>query len=213
MHDRPQPRVASETKNSGIVAAAMQVGAIVLAAGSSQRAGDVNKLLHTYNDKPMICSVVESVLASDVAESLMVTGYQSEQVTSAISEYAIPVVHCPRFSDGMAHTIAAGLSQLQKYDAVIVCLGDMPHVSVDVINQIISAHEQLIDKIVVPVHNNKRGNPVLIGRTFFDSLLQHQGDTGARFLMKEYPEKVFEVELDSMSVLKDYDTAESLKGL
>jgi len=213
VHDRPQPRVASEINNSGIDAASVQVGAIVLAAGSSQRAGNLNKLLHMYNEKPMICSVVESVLASDVTSSLVVTGYQSEQVTTAIGGYPIPVIHCPRHSDGMAHTIATGLSQLQKYDAVIVCLGDMPHVSADVINQIISAFDQLVDKIVVPVYNSKRGNPVLVGRTFFDSLLQHHGDTGARFLMKEYPEKVFEVELDTMSVIKDYDTADALKGL
>ena len=206
-HDRPQPRVKVAAK------AQAQVAALVLAAGSSRRAGNKNKLLHMFNAKPLICSVVESVLESNVSESLVVTGHQSDQVAQAIEGYDIPVCHCPRHSEGMAHTIAVGLSQLQKYDAVIVCLADMPHISAAVINKIIASQDHLGDKILVPVYKGVRGNPVLVGRAFFDSLLQHEGDSGARFLIKQYPEKVFEVELDDESVLKDYDTPESLQKL
>jgi len=213
VHDRPQPRVASPVNTMIEGNTAAQVGAIVLAAGSSQRAGETNKLLHSFNSKPMICSVVESVLASDVAASIIVTGHQSEQVVHAIADYNLPALYCPKHAEGMAYSIAAGLSRLQKYDAVIVCLGDMPHISTEIINQIISAHEQLTDKIILPVFKGVRGNPVLIGRTFFDSLLQHEGDTGARHLIKQYPEKVFEYEVDTDSILKDYDTQESLQEL
>lgn len=208
-HDRPQPRVAVKSEATS----ANRVAAIVLAAGSSRRAGSENKLLHLYNSKPMICTVVESVLASKVSECLVVTGHQSDQVANAVEAYDIPVCYCPRHTDGMAHTLAAGLSRLQHYDAVIVCLGDMPHVTTDVIDRIISSQQGLADKIVVPVHKGVRGNPVMFGRTFYDTLLQHEGDSGARFLIKQYPEKVIEIETGDASVLKDYDTLESLRNL
>lgn len=208
-HDRPQPRV-TVTANSK---AESNVAALVLAAGSSRRAGNTNKLLHTFNAKPMICSVIESVLKSNVSAGLVVTGHQSDRVTQAIKSHNIPVCHCPRHSQGMAHTIATGLSHLQKFNAVIVCLGDMPHITERVLNQIVASQDCPDDKIVVPVFQGVRGNPVMIGRTFFDSLLQHEGDSGARFLIKQYPEKVVELELDDESVLKDYDTAESLQRL
>ena len=213
VHDRPQPRVASAEKKVVDNNVQPRIGALVMAAGSSRRTGEKNKLLHTFNAKPMVCSVVESVLASDVAESLIVTGHQSEQLTHAVADYDLPALYCPKHAEGMAYSIATGLSRLQKYDAVLVCLGDMPHVNTEIINRIISAHKKVDDKIVVPVYKRMRGNPVLLGRTFFDSLLQHEGDTGARHLIKQYPEKVFELEVDTDSILKDYDTSESLKEL
>ena len=47
-HDRPQPRVKVTAK------AQAQVAALVLAAGSSRRAGNKNKLLHLFNAKPCL---------------------------------------------------------------------------------------------------------------------------------------------------------------
>lgn len=205
LHDRPQPRVASKSS--------CRIAALVLAAGSSRRAGNENKLLHLFNGNPMVCSVVEAVLASNVDDSLVVTGHQSELIMDALNEYEIELCHCSNHSEGMAHTIATGLSRLQQYDAVIVCLGDMPHVDSDAINQIIASQPHPTDKIIVPVFEGKRGNPVMVGRAFYDSLLQHTGDSGARFLIQQYPEKVVEVELSSGAILQDYDTPESLKKI
>ena len=53
----------------------------------------------------------------------------------------------------------------------------------------------------------------MIGRSFFDALLQNEGDIGARHLIQQYPEKVTEVQIGSESVLQDYDTAEALQKL
>jgi len=53
----------------------------------------------------------------------------------------------------------------------------------------------------------------MVGKAFFDTLLQHDGDTGARFLMKQYPERVMEVEVSDNSVVTDYDTVEALDEL
>ena len=53
----------------------------------------------------------------------------------------------------------------------------------------------------------------MIGRSFFDALLQNEGDIGARYLIQQYPEKITEVEISSDSVLRDYDTSEALRQL
>jgi len=205
VHDRPQPRIAVKDTR--------KVAALILGAGSSQRFGTENKLLHHVVDaKPMICSVVEAVLGSSVSASLLVTGHEAKAVEDAVSQYAIDSCHSPGYAGGLANSLAAGISRLQGYDAVLVCLADMPHVSSDVINQITSAHaDGVTDKIVIPVFDGRRGNPVMIGQTFFDSLLQHEGDSGARYLVNQYPEKVLEVEVDSDSVLRDYDTQQALQ--
>ena len=206
VHSRPQPRVADGGEQ--------KIAALILAAGSSRRAGSVNKLLHEYNGKSMLCSVVESVQASAVSASVLVTGHQADEVEKAVQQYGIETRYCASYASGMAHSIATGISALQKHDAVLVCLGDMPHISSEVINQIISAGEgSIIDKIFIPVCEGQRGNPVMIGRSFFDALLQNEGDIGARYLIQQYPEKITEVEISSDSVLRDYDTSEALRQL
>ena len=53
----------------------------------------------------------------------------------------------------------------------------------------------------------------MVGKAFFDTLLQHDGDTGARFLIKQYPDRVVEIAVTDNSVLTDYDTAEALDEL
>ncbi len=205
MHDRPQPRVVATPGN--------RVAALVLAAGSSKRAGETNKLLYPFKDKTLVGAVIETVLKSSVMTSLVVTGHQRERVEEAIKQYDIEVCHSVKYSSGMAHSLAMGISRLQTYDAVLVCLADMPHVSTDVINKIVASADGAKNKIVVPVYNQQRGNPVLIGRTFFDSLLQHEGDSGARYLIQQYPDQVIEVEVDTDSVLRDYDTAVALQSI
>ena len=82
------------------------------------------------------------------------------------------------------------------------------------IDRIISGSgDDLVDKIFIPVCKGQRGNPVMIGRAFFDALLQNEGDIGARHLIQQYPEKITEIEVYSDSVLRDYDTAEALQQL
>lgn len=205
MHDRPQPRVVAEKSDN--------IAALVLAAGSSKRAGEINKLLYLYQGKAMVAGVVESVLASAAATCLLVTGYQRQLVEFAVEQYDIEVCHSVVHESGMAHSLATGISQLQSYDAVLVCLADMPHVSSEVIDQILAAADSAKNKIVVPVYKQQRGNPVLIGRTFYDSLLQHEGDSGARYLIQQYPDRVLEVEVSSDCILQDYDTAKALQTL
>ena len=145
---------------------------------------------------------------------MVVTGHQQDLVGQALAEYQVDLCYCPVHSDGMAHSLASGISQLQSCDAVLVCLGDMPHVSSVVIDKLIEASaDRATESIVVPMRDDRRGNPVLVGRAFFDSLLQREGDSGARHLIDQYPERVIEVEVDDEGIFQDYDTSQSLSQL
>ncbi len=207
--DRPQPRVRAVEKTS------LNIAGLVLAAGASRRAGMINKLMVNVGDVPMVRHVVNSVCNSNVGEVVVVTGHQHEKISDALKHTAANVVFCATHDQGMAHSLSYGISRLQEVDAVLVCLADMPDITVELINTIIGWKdaETLFERILVPTFNGKRGNPVLVGRAFFDTLLQHIGDTGARFLMKQYPERVIEVPVEEESILLDYDTPQALAEL
>ena len=226
---RPQPRHLETDKPKSATATSLDIGAqtpatttttpahiagLVLAAGTSSRAGAINKLLVDVAGTPMVRIIANALLQSSVDSVQVVTGYQHAEVEAALAGLSVETHYCPSYTMGMAHSLSHGISRLPECEAVLVCLGDMPHVSGQLIDQLLAAvGSQAADVIAVPVYKGKRGNPVMVGKAFFDTLLQHDGDTGARFLMKQYPERVLEIEVADESVVTDYDTVEALNEL
>jgi molybdenum cofactor cytidylyltransferase len=208
MHDRPQPRVSQDLHRPA------KVAALVLAAGTSKRAGPQNKLLCESNGIPMIKRVVDQVTSSRLTDVHVVTGHEHQRVEQALAGSRCKTHYCASYDLGMAHSLSHGISRLGDVDAVMVILGDMPEVSNAVIDQLLAFDStQIIDTIRVPVFQGTRGNPVIVGKSFFDTLLQHTGDTGAKFLMRQYPDLVVEVPVEEAGVLVDYDTPEALARL
>ena len=56
------------------------IAAIILAAGQSRRMGSQNKLLARLNGKPLVARAVETALASNADEVLVVTGHEAVAV-------------------------------------------------------------------------------------------------------------------------------------
>ncbi len=204
--DRPAPRVKAKQQQ--------QVGIIILAAGSSRRAGDTNKLLFELDEHAMVTEVANVACASQADRVIAVTGFDHSLVEQALASTSVECHYNKAHASGMASSVIAGVAQLTDCDAVMVCLGDMPHVSTAIINQLIDAFKTNPDKsIVLPVFDKRRGNPVLFGKVFFDTLLTLEGDTGAKYLLKQYPDEILEVTVESDSILRDYDTQKELDTL
>ena len=103
-------------------------------------------------------------------------------------------------------------------DGALVCLGDMPQVTAEVIDRLIAAFDPLEGRaICLPTWGGKRGNPGLIARRFFAEVQAITGDVGARALIGDYPEAVAEVAMDDLpsgfGVLEDVDTPDKLRSL
>lgn len=213
--DRPRPRVVAKAQP--------KVSALILAAGSSTRFGDSNKLLSTWNDHTLVQHVVSAAADSHVAGITVVTGFEQAAVTASINTASftqttnakpLKLVHNEAFSTGMASSLVKGVSACIESDAIIVCLADMPRINSSIINQLIEAFQQHSDKaIYFPVLNGRRGNPVLVTRRLFDSMLSLTGDTGARVLAQQFPDSVCEVPVNENSIFADVDTTDALDSL
>lgn len=205
--DRPRPRVVSTEQPT--------VSALLLGAGTSTRFGEQNKLLSLWQAESLVSHVAKAIASSAVDKTVVITGHQSSLVKTSISEAAdmknIGCIHNDAYSTGMASSLVKGVSALIESDAIVVCLGDMPKINSAVIDALIAAFIHHPDKaIYIPTHFGQRGNPVLIARRLFDSILTLKGDTGARVLAKQFPESVLEVSTDCAGILQDIDTQEEL---
>lgn len=203
---RPEPRMEATAQR--------KVGIVILAAGSSRRAGKLNKLLVPYDDSTLVGHVAIAALESRADHIVAVTGFENKLVEQQLANIGINCHYNGAHASGMASSVIAGVSQLIDCDAVLVCLGDMPHITAAILNQLMDAFKDNPDKsIFLPVINKQRGNPVLFSKVFFDTLLKLEGDSGAKKLVQQYPDKVFEVSVDTDAVLVDYDTEQELNKL
>ena len=190
------------------------IGALILAAGCSSRAGTVNKLLYEISGKPLVVHVAQHLKHSRVDRIIAVTGYDWRQVEARLVDSQISCCRNVAHASGLASSLTCGISALYDMDNIIVCLGDMPDVTADVIDQLISVSAVTPDKsIFIPTWQGQRGNPLMFAKKFFDKLLALQGDAGARILSNQYPEEAVEVEVNCSGILKDYDTYEELQKL
>jgi molybdenum cofactor cytidylyltransferase len=192
----------------------MKVGAVVLAAGASERMGATNKLLAPVGDSPMIARVVNALVASRARPIVVVTGHGAEQVSDALAGRPIRLVHNPDYAQGLSTSLRAGLSALEggrEVEGAVIALGDMPWVASEDIDSLIDAFEPREGHtICVPVHNRKRGNPTLWSAHYFNEMQRLEGDIGARHLLAQHDEDVCEVPTENAGVLRDIDTPESL---
>jgi molybdenum cofactor cytidylyltransferase len=203
---RPSPRDSDKPT-------APRVVAVVLAAGSSRRMGS-NKMLATYQGKPMLRATAETILASGVDDVVVVTGHQNGEVEATLQGLKLRTVHNAKYAEGMSTSLRMGVQAAGTADAVIVCLGDMPRVSAQVINRMIAAFNPTEHRnIIVPVHKGQWGNPVLWGAEHFDMLRSLEGDKGARALIQQFKSEAVEIIVENAGVLMDADTPEALAEL
>jgi molybdenum cofactor cytidylyltransferase len=205
---RPQPRTAPQTEGN------RNVVAIVLAAGRSTRMGGPNKLLAELEGKKLVRIVAERALASRASEVIVVTGHQAELVEQALAGLNVKFVRNPEFAGGLASSVKAGIAAVpDSADGAVICLGDMPLISAQLIDRLIETFAP--DRghlIAVPVSEGRRGNPVLWSRRFFKELMTLDGDIGARHLIAKHAEAVAEVPVDGDSAFLDIDTPAALEA-
>jgi molybdenum cofactor cytidylyltransferase len=143
---------------------------------------------------------------------IVVTGHQAAEVEKALAGLKVKFVRNPDYAAGIASSVKGGVAAVsQEADGAVVCLGDMPLIDAHLIDRLIDAfapdRSQLI---VVPVSDNRRGNPVLWSRRFFEELMTLDGDVGARHLIAKHGEAVAEVAVEGHGAFLDIDTPEAL---
>jgi len=188
-----------------------RVAAVVLAAGQSRRMGGVNKLLAELDGTPLIVRTVDAALASRAAPIIVVTGHERERVRAALSGRGVTFVDNPEYEKGLSTSLDNGLRAVPEDAAgALICLSDMPGVAARHMDALIDAFAPEEGcGIVLPVHEGKRGNPVLWARRYFAELRAVSGDVGGRHLLGEHADDLCEVPLDD-AVLLDLDTPDAL---
>lgn len=192
--------------------------AIVLAAGRSSRTAPAHKLLaRDALGVPMLVRTTATVLASAVSKVVVILPPDRPDLFSLIHD-AFP--DTPRLEvriaqdarDGLSASLRVGVqvAQAEHASALLVCLGDMPLVSVALLNALLRDHAHFKAPATAPDRGDgKPGNPVVWDAAQFAALAAVQGDQGGRAILRALGPAVHRV-LARADELVDFDTPERL---
>jgi len=191
----------------------MSAHALVLAAGEGRRFGR-GKLVGNYHGQPLVSWAVTTALATSVDLVSVVLGAESAAVADVIRPLhcgRLRTIDCARWQDGLSATLRCGLDSLPKdTTAVLIFLGDMPHVSSALADRLLAivlagAPAALADYRGQPAH------PVALAASLVPQLRGLRGDRGARAFLEQVP-AVVRVETDEPGSIFDVDTPGELSA-
>ncbi|MFB6196376.1 MAG: NTP transferase domain-containing protein [Haloplanus sp.] len=182
-----------------------RVAGVVLAAGTSTRFGDDNKLLADVDGQPLVRRAVAPFLDAAIDPVVVVVGHESDRVRAALASTAVQFVDNPAYVDGQATSVRVGVDAVADatLDAVVVGLGDMPFVRTRTVELLVAAYRAGAGDVLAAAADGQRGNPVLFDASYADALRELTGDSGARSLVLEHGTLV---ETGDPGVARDVDT-------
>ncbi len=190
-----------------------KVAGIILAAGQSTRMGRTKQLL-PWAGTTVLGHIILQSNRSCLDQLVLVLGHKAEQIANELDMQNLAVVYNPEYDKGQSTSLKRGIDNLpDDVQAAIFLLADQPLISCSVIDKIVYAYLQTSFPLIIPVHEGRRGNPVLIDRSIFPRLMCLQGDTGARAIFDEYTDYLFEVEIPEPGICLDLDTWDEYKKM
>jgi molybdenum cofactor cytidylyltransferase len=209
---------AGARERSHSIATLSGVGAVILAAGQSSRfraagGSEATKLAADLDGRPIVRRVAEAALGSRSRPVVVVAGHARSAVEAALAGLGVELAFNPEFASGIASSLRAGLAAMPRdIEGALVLLGDMPWIESRLIDALIDAFLARKDALAaIPLHEGRRGNPVLLGRGLFDAAMRLEGDEGARRLIGALSaDEVVEVAAPDLGAIFDIDTPDDL---
>lgn len=184
---------------------------IILAAGESKRMARP-KLLLPFGEKTIIETVLDNAISSKANYTLLVTGGFREKIKQKTKRFPAITVFNPDYKQGMLSSVQMGFRSLPEgAQAAVVLLADQPSISHTVIDKVIDAYYLTSKGIILPSYKKKRGHPVIFDMKYKSEIAALSPEVGLRGIVYGHPEDVYEVPVNTSSILRDIDNMQDYK--
>ena len=190
------------------------VAGVLLAAGTSARFGERNKLLAEVAGDPLVRRAARTLADAGPDPLVAVVGHEADRVRAALDGLGFAVVENPDYAAGQSTSVRAAVESLdpEAVDAAVFALGDMPAVAPETVRLLVAAHRAGRGSALAAAHEGVRGNPVLFDASHFPALAGVEGDVGGRELLRSGADSAL-VETGDPGVRRDVDTREDLAAV
>jgi len=117
--------------------------AIILAAGKGKRMkSELPKVLHTINNKPIICYLLETMSKMNMERIIVVVGYKGEIVIDKIKNFNTEIVW-QKNQLGTGHAVMMAEESLRQFTGtILIAAGDVPFLSEKTIENLFKSHKK-----------------------------------------------------------------------
>lgn len=178
---------------------------LVLAAGRSERMGTPKQLL-PFGGVTLIEQVVRTLTRSRLGKDVVVVlGERAMDIVKRISGLPVRLAYNPDPEGDMVSSVRCGLAYIEPDQAVMIVLGDQPLITTGIVNRLIGEYERRPEGMVLPVHDGKRGHPMILSPAYRDEILFESLPDGLKTLRDRHADSVRLVPVDTDAVLVDLD--------
>jgi len=189
------------------------VAAIILAAGFSERMGELKPLL-PLGGITILERTVTLFQGAGIGDVRVVTGHRGSELEPLLARLGARAVANPRYREGMFSSVAAGVSTLgREVDAFFVLPVDVPLVRAATIRRLLQFYWQEEGKVIYPRFLGKRGHPPLIPGRHAREIVAWQGEGGLKAALAQWESAALDVDVADGNVLLDMDTPGDYKLL
>jgi molybdenum cofactor cytidylyltransferase len=178
-----------------------------------------NKLLAPLDGIPIIRRVVGACTSSSIDGTVVVLGCRPDQLIPLVRDEEVDWVVNEDWERGMLSTFQRGvrhvLTHIPEPGAVLMVLGDVPLIDAACIDTLVAAWYKSDALLAVPVHEGRRGHPLLVDGSLLDEVIELGEKESMRDLTGRHVDDLLEVELPQSTLVdvdypKDLERAEGL---
>lgn len=153
---------------------------IVLAAGRSERFGSGQKLMADLLGRPLAAHIARTLSRLDWAQKLAVTA--DDAVSALFADQGFTIVTNPSPEHGQSHSLRLGIDAARDAKATLVCLADMPFITVEHLRALLDAADGA--NTIASRADDYRGPPAIFPTSALRAA-DLSGDKGARGLLAD----------------------------
>jgi len=161
----------------------MNIGIILLAAGSSSRLGRSKQLI-IIDHEPLLVRSVKTALESNASHVMVVLGFEQQLHRKIIQPLPVTIIHNSEWEKGMGSSLKVGLTKLLSLvpdiDAAIAMVCDQPLLTAEHLNNLIFTYTEAKCEAVASVYSDTVGTPALFDRSLFKKIMSTEDGAGAK---------------------------------
>lgn len=181
-----------------------------MASGHSRRLGR-DKLFVEYRGKTLLETTIERLVKAGLDEIIIV--YRDRRALEIAERYSLVAVYNENSELGQSESIRLGIKSADaNADGYMFSVVDQPFMEMQTVEDLLELFKKGGDKIVAPVCNGRRGNPVIFPTDLKGELLALEGDTGGKTVIENHLDRVNYLEVEELELF-DIDRESDLDAL
>jgi CTP:molybdopterin cytidylyltransferase MocA len=197
----------------------LRIAVLLLAAGEGSRLGSYPKALLHRDGKTLLERFSSAIQGLSLVEFIVVTGFHAQLIESEIIKMNASLTHPIKMirnmspEEGQPSSVLLGLESLRAdFDVLVVALSDQPKVGAKEIQELLDEYAKREDgqEIILPMVDQRRGNPVLFSFQAVSDVLANPGMV-CRTYMDAHPNELRFMHTTNQAFVMDVDTPEDIQ--